>query len=85
MATGTNPNVEGFVDVIRLAWTVHLILTQDCGFVKESTSSSGELANIYSCLELACSNNVFQFLLTRILWTAAYQVYLLTVKVYATA
>ncbi|KAH7657158.1 nuclear pore complex protein Nup205 protein [Dioscorea alata] len=73
MATGTNPNVEGFVDVIRLAWTVHLILTQDRGLVKESTSSSRELANIYSCLELACSNNVFQFLLTRILWTAAYQ------------
>ncbi|KAJ0987901.1 hypothetical protein J5N97_006257 [Dioscorea zingiberensis] len=73
VATGTNPDGEGFVDVIRLAWTVHLILTQDQGLVRESNASSRDLANIYSCLELVCMNNVFQFLLSRILRTAAYQ------------
>ncbi|KAK1264926.1 hypothetical protein QJS04_geneDACA016129 [Acorus gramineus] len=34
---------------------------------------SGDLAYISLCLELICSNNVFQFLLDRILQTAAYQ------------
>lgn len=76
MTTGNNPNVEGFVDVVRLAWTVHLMLTQDQSTSRDTIlgASSKDLANIYSCLELLCSNNVFHFLLARVLQSAAYQV-----------
>ena len=76
MSSVSNPSIEGFVDATRLAWTVHLVLTQDRITARGavSGSSSTDLANIYSCLELICSNNVFQFLLSRVLQTAAYQV-----------
>ncbi|KAF8393226.1 hypothetical protein HHK36_021467 [Tetracentron sinense] len=75
MAHGNDPNVEGFVDGIRLAWTVHLILTQDGTTARETIpgASSSDLGNMYSCLEVVFSNNVFQFLLDKILRTAAYQ------------
>ncbi|KAI3943224.1 hypothetical protein MKW92_002488 [Papaver armeniacum] len=75
IAIGNDPNVEGFVDVTRLAWAVHLMLTQDGLTTREtiSRSSSSELANIFSCLEVICSSNVFQFLLDKVLRTAAYQ------------
>ncbi|KAI3946411.1 hypothetical protein MKW92_042800 [Papaver armeniacum] len=75
IAIGNDPNVEGFVDVTRLAWAVHLMLTQDGLTTREtiSGSSSSELANIFSCLEVICSSNVFQFLLDKVLRTAAYQ------------
>lgn len=75
IAVGNDPNVEGFVDVTRLAWAVHLMLTQDGLTTRETIagSSSSELANIFSCLEVICSSNVFQFLLDKVLRTAAYQ------------
>ncbi|XP_010250099.1 PREDICTED: nuclear pore complex protein NUP205 [Nelumbo nucifera] len=75
MSTGTDPNVEGFVDGIRLAWIVHLMLTQDGITARETISgaSSRDLGNVYSCLEVVCRNNVFQFFLDKILRTAAYQ------------
>ncbi|KAK1312026.1 hypothetical protein QJS10_CPA07g00690 [Acorus calamus] len=75
MAVGNDINVEGFLDVIRLGWTVHLMLIQDQNSAREALAgaASGDLAYISSCLELICSNNVFQFLLDRILQTAAYQ------------
>ncbi|XP_026454511.1 nuclear pore complex protein NUP205-like [Papaver somniferum] len=75
IAVGNDPNVEGFVDVTRLAWAVHLMLTQDELTTRETIagSSSSELANIFSCLEVICSSNVFQFLLDKVLRTAAYQ------------
>ncbi|OVA00429.1 Nucleoporin Nup186/Nup192/Nup205 [Macleaya cordata] len=75
IATGNDPTVEGFVDGSRLAWAVHLMLTQDGITAREtiSGSSSSELANIFSCLDVICSNNVFQFLLDKVLRTAAYQ------------
>lgn len=75
MAPVNDPNVEGYVDSIRFAWTVHLMLTQDGNTARDtiSGSSSSDLANIYSCLELVSSNNVFQFLLDKILRTAAYK------------
>ncbi|XP_077210823.1 nuclear pore complex protein (DUF3414) isoform X2 [Tasmannia lanceolata] len=74
MAFGNDPNIEGFVDGIRLAWTVHLMLTQDGSTSRETTtgSLSSDLA-LSSCLELFVSNNVFQFLLDNVLRTAAYQ------------
>lgn len=69
MAVGNNPNVEGFVGVIRLAWCVHLMLIND----GVSASSSNNSGYVNSCLEFIFSHNVFQFLLDNILRTAAYQ------------
>lgn len=76
MATGNDPIVEGFVGSVRLAWAVHLMLIHDEIAAREtvSSSSSSELSNIRSCLETIFSNNVFQFLLDKVLRTAAYQV-----------
>ena len=59
--------VEGFVGVVRLAWSVHLMLTQD-------RSNSREMSDIWSCLEIICRQNSFEFLRERVLKTAAYQV-----------
>lgn len=69
MAAGNNPNVEGFVGVVRLAWCVHLMLIND----GVSASSSNNSGYVNSCLEFIFSHNVFQFLLDNILRTAAYQ------------
>lgn len=75
MVIGNNPNVEGFIDAIRLAWAVHMIIAQDRSARDiVSSSLSKDLSNIYSCLQLVCSNNVFHFLVTRVLRAAAYQV-----------
>lgn len=73
---GNDPIVEGLVDCVRLAWAVHLMIVQDGTDAREtaSSASSGELRNIFACLEIIFSNNVFQFLLDKILRTAAYQV-----------
>ncbi|XP_040371230.1 nuclear pore complex protein NUP205 [Rosa chinensis] len=60
MATGCDPNVEGFIGCIRLAWAAHMIVTQD-------------LDHLDSCLELVFQKNVFQFISDGILGTAAYQ------------
>ncbi|XP_020088373.1 nuclear pore complex protein NUP205 isoform X2 [Ananas comosus] len=75
MSAGNNTNIEGFVHVVRLAWAVHLMLTQDQSTMTDapSSASSRDLANICSCLEVICSNNVFQFLLGNVIKTAAYQ------------
>ncbi|TVU02504.1 hypothetical protein EJB05_51989 [Eragrostis curvula] len=66
MRTGNNTTVEGFVGVVRLAWTVHLMLTQD-------RSSSRDMSDIWSCLEIICRHNAFEFFRERVLKTAAYQ------------
>ncbi|PAN04611.1 hypothetical protein PAHAL_1G079100 [Panicum hallii] len=66
MRTGNNMTVEGFVGVVRLAWSVHLMLTQD-------RSNSREISDIWSCLEIICRQNSFEFLLEQVLKTAAYQ------------
>uniref|UniRef100_A0A7N0VJ21 Nuclear pore complex protein NUP205 n=2 Tax=Kalanchoe fedtschenkoi TaxID=63787 RepID=A0A7N0VJ21_KALFE len=75
IAAGSNPIVEGFVDAARLAWAVHLMLTEDLIANRETVSSvsANGIANICSCLEVIFSNNVFQFLLDKVLRTAAYQ------------
>ncbi|KAK9269394.1 hypothetical protein L1049_001167 [Liquidambar formosana] len=75
MAAGNDPIVEGFVDGVRLAWAVHMMLLHDGIAAREtiSSASSNDLGNIYSCLEVIFSNNVFQFFLDKILRTAAYQ------------
>lgn len=76
MTVSTNSNVEDFVGVVRLAWVVHLILTHDRiasrGIV--SNVSLREMSNISACLELVCSQNVFQFLLAKVIAGAAYKV-----------
>lgn len=79
MATGNDPIIKGYVDSVRLAWAVHLILMQDGIATRDSvsSSSSNDLASLRSCLEVIFSNNVFQFLLDKVLRTAAYQVCLM--------
>jgi len=75
MAAGNDPIVEGFVGGIRLAWAVHLMLIQDGTRETISSGSSNELGYLSQCMEVIFSNNVFQFLLDKVLRTAAYQVY----------
>lgn len=76
MTTRNDPTVEGFIGGVRLAWAVHLMLVQDGGAARETISngSSNELGHLSQCLEVIFSNNVFQFLLDKVLRTAAYQV-----------
>lgn len=76
MTSANDPTVEGFVDCVRFAWVVHLMLIQDGRELKESVASalSNEMKYTYSCLEAIFANNVFQFYLDKILRTAAYQV-----------
>ncbi|XLR42136.1 hypothetical protein HN51_020331 [Arachis hypogaea] len=75
IAAGNDPIVDGFTGVVRLAWLVHLMLIQD-GIVARETISSGssdETGYLSQCLEVIFSHNVFQFLLDKVLRTAAYQ------------
>ncbi|RDY09062.1 Nuclear pore complex protein NUP205, partial [Mucuna pruriens] len=75
MTSGNDPIVEGYIGGIRLAWVVHLMLIQDGVAARETISngSSNELVYLSQCLEVIFSNNVFQFLLDKVLRTAAYQ------------
>lgn len=75
MAVGNDANVEGFVDGVRLAWAVHLMLILDVIAARDtiSSASSDDSGYLHSCLEVIFSNNVFQTLLQRVLRTAAYQ------------
>lgn len=75
MVTGNDPIVEGFVNCVRLAWAVHLMLTQDGFDVKDTSagSSSNHVQYICACLDIVFSNNVFQFWLDKILQTAAFK------------
>lgn len=78
MVVGNDPNVERFIDGIRLAWAVHLMLIQDASPATTVLSaSSNDLDFLNSCLDAIFSNNVFQFMLDKVLRTAAYQVCLL--------
>ncbi|KAL5729570.1 hypothetical protein ACHQM5_002502 [Ranunculus cassubicifolius] len=75
IVSGNDPRVDGFVNVVRFAWAVHLMLTQD-GITARADhlgSPSSNLEHIYSCLDVIYSNNAFQFLLDKILRSAAYQ------------
>lgn len=74
IVTGDDPTVEGFIGSVRLAWTVHLMTTQDVNDSRNTVSSaSSDVKDICSCLETIFTNNVFQFLLDKVLQTAAYQ------------
>ncbi|KAL0410679.1 UNVERIFIED_CONTAM: Nuclear pore complex protein [Sesamum latifolium] len=76
MVAGNDTVVEGFVDCVRLAWVVHLIMVQDGNDAKETMTStlSNDMRSVCSCLDVVFANNVFQFWLDKILHTAAYQV-----------
>lgn len=77
MVAGNDPVVEGYVDCLRSAWVVHLMLIHDGLDAKDtsaSASSNNDIRNIYSCLEVIFSNNVFLSWLNKILLTPAYQV-----------
>ncbi|OMO57831.1 Nuclear pore complex protein, partial [Corchorus olitorius] len=75
MTVANDPNVEGFVGGVRLAWVVHLMLIYDeIGLLEAvSTASSNELGYLNFCLESVFANNVFHFLLDKVLQSAAYQ------------
>ncbi|PSS20924.1 Nuclear pore complex protein [Actinidia chinensis var. chinensis] len=75
IASGSDTIVEGFLDCVRLAWAVHLMLVLDGIDARETvpSASSSDMQYIFSCLEIIFSNNVFQFFLLKILQTAAYQ------------
>ncbi|KAL4195214.1 hypothetical protein AMTRI_Chr05g72240 [Amborella trichopoda] len=70
VAPGIDPSVGGFVDSIRFAWAVYLMITVEGKYTSSGVSS---VANICSCLEHACMKNVFQFSLDKIVQTPAYQ------------
>ncbi|XP_047339294.1 nuclear pore complex protein NUP205 isoform X2 [Impatiens glandulifera] len=75
MVPNNDPVVEGFVNCVRFAWAVHLMLIQngtERGDVV-SNASMGDTRNIFSCLEVVFGSNVFHFVLDKILKTAAYQ------------
>lgn len=76
MAPVNDPTVGGFVDCVRLAWSVHLMLIQEGAAARDtiSTAPSKDLQNFSSCLAVIFTNNVFQFFLDNVLRTAAYQV-----------
>lgn len=72
MVSGNDPIVEGFVDCVRLAWAVHLMLLCDGNDAQNNIDST--ISNdIYPCLEVVFTNNVFKFWLDKVLQTAAYQ------------
>ncbi|KAE8668521.1 NUP205 protein [Hibiscus syriacus] len=75
MAVVNDPNAEGFVSGVRLGWVVHLMLIHDEIGLGEATStaSSNELGYINLCLESVFANNVFHFLLEKVLRSAAYK------------
>ncbi|XP_057538767.1 nuclear pore complex protein NUP205 isoform X1 [Amaranthus tricolor] len=75
MSPVNDPNVSGFVDCVRLAWSVHLMLVQEGTEVRDtvSSASSKDFQNISSCLDVIFSNNVFEFFLHKVLRTAAYK------------
>lgn len=81
MAVGNDPNVERYITGVRFAWTVHLMLLQDSSAsATVSNASSNEMASLNSCLDVVFSNNSFQFMLDKVLRTAAYQVGLLLIS-----
>ncbi|CAN1216816.1 Nuclear pore complex protein NUP205 [Linum perenne] len=76
MSSGNDLQMEGFIGGVRLAWSVHLMLVFDGNSPREATSvnASNDSGYLNSCLDAVFANNVFQFLIDKILGTAAYQV-----------
>ncbi|VAI45227.1 unnamed protein product [Triticum turgidum subsp. durum] len=76
MKTCNGTTAEGFVGVVRLAWTVLLMLTQDRNSARDSVinASSRAVTDIWSCLDIICCLNAFKFLRERVMQAAAYQV-----------
>ncbi|KAI4380661.1 hypothetical protein MLD38_006828 [Melastoma candidum] len=74
VATGNNKAVEAFIDGVRLAWAVHLMLIQDPITPNDRLAnlSSSDLQKLHSCVDIVFKNNVFQSLLDNVLKTAAY-------------
>ncbi|XP_037446873.1 nuclear pore complex protein NUP205-like [Triticum dicoccoides] len=75
MKTCNDTTAEGFVGVVRLAWTVLLMLTQDRNSARDSVinASSRAVTDIWSCLDIICCLNAFKFLRERVMQAAAYQ------------
>ena len=65
---------EGFTGVIRFVWAVYLMLTRGASEYSPSGSFSEDDNFSRSCLTRACERDVFEFLTTRVLQTATFQV-----------
>lgn len=70
--------MEAFIDGVRLAWAVHLMLIQDPINPSDKLTdlSSSDLHKLHSCVDIVFKNNVFQSLLDNVLRAAAYLVLL---------
>ncbi|XP_020549778.1 nuclear pore complex protein NUP205-like [Sesamum indicum] len=63
MVAGNDTVVEGFVDCVRLAWVVQLIMVQDGNDADEALTStlSNDMKSVCSCLDIVFANNVSSF------------------------
>ncbi|CAH9088046.1 unnamed protein product [Cuscuta europaea] len=75
MVTVEDPVVKGYINCVRHAWLVHLMLIHD-GLDAQDTGlsvSSHDMRHINTCLEVIMADNVFQFWMTNILQTPAFE------------
>lgn len=73
-ASQLSETAEGFTGVIRFVWAVYLMLTRGTSEYSLSGSFSEEDNFSRTCLTRACEHDVFEFLTTRVLRTATFQV-----------
>ncbi|VFQ73605.1 unnamed protein product [Cuscuta campestris] len=75
MVSVEDPVVKGYVNCVRHAWLVHLMLIHD-GVDAQDTGpsvSSHDIRTINTLLEVIFSDNVFEFWMTNILQTPAFE------------
>jgi hypothetical protein len=73
-ASELSATAEGFTGVIRFVWAVYLMLTRGASEYSLSGSFSEDDNFSRSCLTRTCEHDVFEFLTTRVLQTATFQV-----------
>ncbi|EFJ32372.1 hypothetical protein SELMODRAFT_439663 [Selaginella moellendorffii] len=72
MEVGLESTTKGFTDVIRLVWGVFLMSNVDTSGISINESQS-DITNARACLDHACEQNVFKFLVEKILKAAAFE------------
>lgn len=73
-ASELSATAEGFTGVIRFVWAVYLMLTRIVSEYNPTGSFSEDETYSRACLIRACEHDVFDFLTTRVLQTATFQV-----------
>lgn len=73
-ASEVSATAEGFTGVIRFVWAVYLMLTRVASEYNPIGSFSEDENSSRACLTRACEHDVFEFMTTRILQTATFQV-----------